>query len=159
MTVQIPNTFLYNGEGYALILLKGEKLLSPEDYGMKPKIWHTACLEGFYSTYEITNDGLFLKEMTIGKVDGWKPIQGIMPTPNEDIVFDGFSYKGLNISTTFTGIMLLGRDFILDLRRVYPNPIAYQTVFEVTFAEGKLVSTQDLSRENAQKRENWYKQQ
>jgi hypothetical protein len=40
MTVQIPDTFLYNAEHYALILLNGERLISPEDYGMKPKAWH-----------------------------------------------------------------------------------------------------------------------
>jgi hypothetical protein len=160
MTVQIPDTFLYNGEHYALILLNGERLITPEDYGMKPKAWHTACWQGFYSTYEITNDGLFLKEMTIGKVDGsLKPIQGIMPTPDESSSIDGFSYKGLHIFTKFTGRMLLARDFILDLRMVYPNPIAYQTLFEVTFAEGKLVSTQDLCSENEQQRQNWYKTQ
>jgi hypothetical protein len=48
---------------------------------MNPIELNTGCYRGVYSTYEINNEELFLKEMTIGKVDGgWKPIQGIMPT-------------------------------------------------------------------------------
>lgn len=152
MTAQIPDRFLYNGEQYSFISLDGKKLITPQDYEMKPRIWHTACWRGFYSTYEITNDGLFLKEMTIGHVDGdWKPIQGVMPTPDK---YSGFSYKGLNILTPFTGIIQLGKDFIQSfyVHGGYQQAIGFQTVLELTFAEGKLVSTQDLSSENAQKR-------
>ncbi|NJN13813.1 MAG: hypothetical protein HC815_40425, partial [Richelia sp. RM1_1_1] len=86
MTSQIPDTFIYNGEEYELIALDGEGLITPQDYGMNPEMLHTACYRGFYSTYEITNDGLFLTEMVIGEVEeGYKSIQGIMPTlPNKN---------------------------------------------------------------------------
>jgi hypothetical protein len=163
MTAQIPDTFLYKGEQYSLVALDGEKLITPQDYGMNPRMLHTACYRGFYSNYEINNDGLFLKEMTIGEVDGgWKPIQGIMPTPDKYIQgimptpdkYNKFSYKDLNLLTPFTGRIQLGKNFIRDfyVHGSYQKAIGFQTLLELTFAEGKLVSTQDLSSENAQKR-------
>lgn len=157
MTEQITDRFFYNGERYALIEIDGENLIIPQTYGIEPKMWNTACADGFYSTYEITNNGLFLIKMTIGHVDGdWKPIQGVMPTPDEDRAFGGFSYKGLNIFTKFTGRILLGKDFIQIPNfydpMAYRYAISFQTLFEFTFAAGKLVSIQDLSAENAQNR-------
>lgn len=152
MTSQIPDSFHYNGEQYELVAFDGEKLITPQDYGMNPEMLHTACYRGFYSTYEITNEGLFLKEMTLGEVEeGLKPIQGIMPTPDR---YNEFSYKELNLLTPFTGRIQLGKDLIQELyvHMGYQKPSAYQTLLEFTFAEGKLVSAQDLSLENAQKR-------
>ncbi|MEH1867409.1 MAG: hypothetical protein V7K69_20695 [Nostoc sp.] len=94
MTSQIPDTFLYNAEEYELVALDGERLIT---YGMQPQMLHTACYRGFYSTYEITNDGLFLTEMVIGEVEeGHKSIQGIMPKlPSKES--HGYpTYQGLN---------------------------------------------------------------
>lgn len=152
MTAQIPDTFYYNGERYELVALDGEKFITPQDYGMNPLELNTGCYRGFYSTYEINNEGLFLKQMTLGKVDeGWKPIQGIMPTPDK---YDNFSYKDLNLLTPLNGRIRLGQGFIEDLivYHGFQEAIAYPTLLELTFVEGKLVANQDLSLENAQKR-------
>jgi hypothetical protein len=155
MTAQIPDTFLYHGEEYELVALDGEGLIIPQDYGMKPDELHTACYRGFYSIYEITNDGLFLTEMVIGEVEeGYKSIQGIMPTlPSKDS-YDYPTYKGLRLLTPFTGRIRLGKDFIKDLyiHMGYQKASAYETLLEFTFEAGKLVSTQDKSAENAKNR-------
>lgn len=160
MTSQIPDTFIYNGEEYKLIALDGEGLITPQDYGMNPKMLHTACYRGFYSTYDTTNDGLFLTEMVIGKVEeGYKSIQGIMPTlPNKDNRHYP-TYKGLRLLTTFTGKIRLGKDFIQELyvHMGYQKASAYETLLEFTFEAGKLVSMQDISASNAKKRGNFKK--
>lgn len=54
MTAQIPDTFIFNGEEYSLIGMKGGDLISPEQFGMLPGMLHTACYRGFYATYELT---------------------------------------------------------------------------------------------------------
>jgi len=63
MTDQIPDTFLFRDEDYELIGMMGGELIMPQDFKMEPEALHTACWRGFYSTYEINNDGIFLKNM------------------------------------------------------------------------------------------------
>ena len=46
MTAQIQDCIVYQGEGYAIIGIKGEGLLRSSDYGMTPTIMHTACYRG-----------------------------------------------------------------------------------------------------------------
>ncbi len=154
MTAQISDTFLYNGEEYSLVALDGERLITPQDYGMQPAMLHTACYRGFYSTYEIISEALFLIEMTIGEVEeGYQPIQDILPTLPDENSYSYPTYKGLKLLTPFTGKIRLGKDFIQDLyiHMGYQKASAYETLLEFTFDAGKLVSTQDLSASNAKK--------
>jgi hypothetical protein len=155
MTSQIPDTFLYKGEEYELVALDGEGLVTPQDYGMQPQMLHTACYRGFYSTYEITDEGLFLTQMVIGEVEeGHQPIQGIMPEiPSGDR--SGYpTYQGLKLLTPFTGKMRLGKDFIRDfyVHMGYQKGSAFGTLLEFSFEAGRVVSVQDISDENATKR-------
>jgi hypothetical protein len=155
VTSQIPDTFVYQGEKYELVGLDGGKLVTPQDYGMNPKMLHTACYRGFYSTYEITNDGLFLTEMVIGEVEeGHKSIQGIMPKlPPQDS--HGYpTYQGLRLLTPFIGKLKLGKDFINELyvHMGYQDVTSYETLLEFTFDAGKLVSMENISVENATNR-------
>jgi hypothetical protein len=142
MTTQISDIFLYNGEEYSLVEAYGKRLIKPQDYGMNPRTLSTACRRGFYSTYKIIDDSLFLIEMIIGEVGrGWKPIQGIMPTSEPYIChrasesslwycdgtteeearllgheilvnYTDYSYKNLKIFTSFSGYLHLGKDII-----------------------------------------------
>lgn len=47
MTAQISDTFLFKGDQYSLIGMSGGDLISPEQFGMEPKMIHTACYRGF----------------------------------------------------------------------------------------------------------------
>ncbi|MEC4814524.1 MAG: hypothetical protein SAK29_14795 [Scytonema sp. PMC 1069.18] len=155
MTAQIPDTFLYQGEEYSLVALEGERLITPQDYQMQPAMLHTACYRGFYSTYEITDDGLFLTEMVIGEVkEGYKPIQGILPTLPQEDCYGYPTYKGLRLLAPFSGKIRLAKDFIKELyvHIGYQKATAYKTLLEFTFEAGKLVTMQDISAENAKKR-------
>ncbi|MBD2255015.1 hypothetical protein [Nostoc parmelioides] len=155
MTSQIPDTFLYKGEEYELVGLNGESLVIPQDYGMQPQMLHTACYRGFYSTYEITDEGLFLTQMVIGEVEGGhKPIQGIMPEipPGEKYGYP--TYQGLRLLTPFTGRISLGKDFIRDfyVHMGYQKGSAFERLLEFSFEAGRVVSVQDISAENSTKR-------
>lgn len=178
MTAISSDTFFYKGEKYSLVALNGKKLITPEDYGMNPQAWATCSMPEVYSTYEINTDSSHLKQMVIPQLSGrWIPIQGIMPTPpaskfkkfcnhiirnlgikrfaTQSIFFlEHFRYENLNIITPFTGRIRLGRGFINDfyIHARYQKAIAYQTLLEFVFVDGKLISTQDLSEKNAQKR-------
>lgn len=155
MTSQIPDIFLYNGEEYELVALDGERLITPQDYGMQPQMLHTACYRGFYSTYEIADNGLFLIKMVIGEVEeGHKPIQRITPKLPSKGSHGYPTYQGLKLITPFTGRIRLGKDFIEELyvHMGYQKATAYEIVLEFTFKAGQLVTMQDISAENAKKR-------
>lgn len=154
MTSQIPDKFIYNGEEYELVGVDGGELITPQDYGMEPEMLHTACYRGFYCKYKLTDDGLFLTEMVIGKVEeGYQPIEGIMPTFPSDGSYSNIIYQGLKLLTPFTGRLLLGKNLIVELSSGYEDATSYNTLLEVTLTAGKLVSIQDVSMENAKNRD------
>ena len=149
MTAQVSETFVYKGEKYSLIGIDGEGLAEPQDFGMKPVAIHTACWRGFYSTYEIINDGIFLKEMTLSeKKNNYKLINGVKP-----IIDDLWSatYKDINIRVSFTGTIRLAKDFIQELyvHMGFQKPSAFKTVIDLKFEDGCIVEINDRSKEVA----------
>lgn len=151
MTAQISDTFLFKGEEYSLVGTSGGELITPYDFGMKPKALHTACWRGFYSTYEITDDGIFLKNMTMQEKDGnYKPINNIMPE-----VTDGEAhYTDVHMLVSFTGKLRLAKDFIdeLYIHMGFQKPSAFRKVLDLSFENGLLIDVKDRSEEMEQKR-------
>ena len=152
MTSQISDTFIYQGEEYYLVALKGEGLITPQDYGMQPQMLDTACYRGFYSTYEITDNSLFLTKMVIGQVEGeYKPIQGSLPDVPKGNKYGGETYYNLRLFTPFTGTIQLGKNFMREysVNMGYHKASAYATLLEFSLSNGKIVSVKDLSCENS----------
>ena len=148
MTAQMPDQFLYKGESFVLIGLKGSNLFNPEDYGIYPVMASTACYRGFVATYVITNkqiilNGLVLRsqEKKLAKINGKAPIK-------EKRIFSfNFAYYDLNLSIKFTGFILLGKDFIDEMyvHMGFQRPISYETVIEFQFRDGEIVTVNDFS--------------
>ena len=151
MTAQISDTFMFKGEEYALVGISGGDLTSPYDFGMTPEALHTACWRGFYSTYEITDEGIFLKDMTMRERDGnYRPINNIMPK-----VTDGEAhYTDVHILVSFTGKLRLAKDFIdeLHIHMGFQKPSAFRKVLDLSFEDGLLKNVKDRSVEMEQKR-------
>ena len=146
MTAQISETFFYKGEEYELVGMDGGDLISPLDFGMEPVALHTACWRGFYSTYEITRDGIFLKEMTMREKNGnYKPVNNIMP----ELADHEAHYKNLYVRVPFTGKLRLAKDFIdeLYIHMGFQKPSAFETILDLTFEDGRLIDVKDRSKE------------
>lgn len=80
MTAQIADTFIFKGEEYSLIGIQGGDLVSPEQFGMEPEMIHTACYRGFSASYELTEESLYLRELTLREKNGnYLPIERIEP--------------------------------------------------------------------------------
>lgn len=151
MTAQISDTFLFKGDEYALIGMKGGDLISPKQFGMTPEELHSACYRGFYATYEVTDDGLYLKELTLLEKNGdYKPIDGVLPKEK------GYqaTYENLKVTVPFSGKLRLAKDFIQELyiHMGFQKGTAFRTVYDVTFKEGKVVEVKDRSMEMEEKR-------
>jgi hypothetical protein len=151
MTAQISDTFLFRGDGYSLIAMTVGDLFSPEHFGMEPEMIHTACYRGFYVTYELTEEALYLRELTIRERNGnYLPIEGIEPV-KEDYQA---TYHGLSVVVPLTGKIRLAKDFIEELyiHMGYQKPTAFKTVLDITLKDGREVDIKDRSQEMEQKR-------
>ena len=154
MTAQISDTFIFGRDKYSLIGIKGGNLFSPELYGMHPIMMHTACYRGFYATYELTKEALYLRELTLREANqNYLPIEGIRPAEQENKA-SARTYRGLNVVVPFTGKTRLAKDFINELyiHMGYQKATAFKTVLDVTLNKGQTVVIRDRSREIEKKR-------
>lgn len=151
MTAQISDTFLFKSDEYSLIGMTEGDLASPEQFGMKPKMLHTACYRGFYATYELTEEGLYLRELTLKERNGkYLPIGGTQPKKENYQA----TYHGLSEVIPFTGKIRLAKDFIQELyiHMGHQKPTSFKTVLDITMKNGKVVEIRDRSQEMEKKR-------
>lgn len=174
MTAQFTDTFIFRGDQYSLIGIDGGTLALPEQFGMEPEQFSSACYRGFYATYELTEEALYLREMTLREKNGnYLPIAGILPGKEGDkatrslsmdvqayVVFPSSqaahiaTYHDLNVVISFTGKIRLARDFIHELyiHMGYPKATAFKTVLDITLKDGRVIEINDRSQEMEQKR-------
>ena len=151
MTAQISDTFMFEGEEYSLIGIRGRDLASPEQFGMEPKMLNTACYRGFIATYEVAKEALYLRELTLREKDGnYLAIDGIQPEKEQYQA----TYHDLNVVVPFTGKIRLAKGFIHDLyiHMGFQKPSAFETVLDLTLKDGRVVKILDRSKEMEQKR-------
>lgn len=174
MTAQFTDKFIFRGDQYSLIGIDGGTLALPEQFGMEPEQFSSACYRGFYAIYELTEEALYLRELTLREKNGnYLPIAGILPgkegdkatrSLNSEVM--GFTvfpssrganiatYHGLNVAVPFTGKIRLARDFINELyiHMGYQKATAFKTVLDITLKDGRVVEINDRSQEMEQKR-------
>lgn len=152
MTAQISDKFLFQGQKYSLIGISKDDLVSPEQFGMEPIKLSTACYRGFYATYELTGESLFLRELTLKAKNGnYNSIGGIEPERGD---FGTATYTGLREIIPFTGVIRLAKKLINEfyIHMGYQKATAFETVLDITIKDGRVVKVNDLSQEMEQKR-------
>ena len=152
MTAQISDTFIFKGEGCGLIGMEGGPLVTPEQFGMNPTMMDTSCYRGFYVCYELTEDGLYLRGLTLREENNnYLHIDSVLPEKDDDY---NFSYRNLNVPVPFTGQIRLAKEFIRELyvHMGYQKPTAFVTVYDITLENGKIIDVKDRSREMEKKR-------
>ena len=146
MTAQIPDKVFYQGEQYSLIGVRGGELITPQQFGMQPQMLHTACYRGFYATYEITDDLLYLRELTLREQDdNYLPIAGSEPQKERYQA----TYHNLSLAVPFNGELRLAKDFIQELyiHMGYQKASAFKTVLDITLEGGHVIAVVDRSKE------------
>ena len=135
----------FREEEYSLIGMTEGSLADPREYGMGPEMMHTACYRGFYATYELTDEALFLREMTINDKNGnYPPIGGVEPARTRHEA----TYTGLKEIIDFAGKIRLAKDFIEELyiHMGFQKPTAFRTVLDITLKNGRPVKINDRSQ-------------
>jgi hypothetical protein len=151
MTAQISDTFIFKGEDYSLIGMTEGELASPQQFGMEPEMIHTACYRGFYATYELTEEALYLRQLTLRERNGrYLPIGKIQP----QIADHQGAYHDLSEVIPFTGKIRLAKDFIEELyiHMGFQKPTAFKTVLDITLKHGQTIAIKDRSKEIEEKR-------
>lgn len=153
MTAQISDSFFFQGKMYSLIGESGGDLASPQRFGIRPISVCNSCYRGYYATYELTNEALYLRELSLfSENDYYPPIQGI--TPVRYGKYDYFTYEGLSLKMNFTGKMRLARGFIQKhyVHMGFQKATAFETVLDITLKGGRILEIKDRYDKMAQKR-------
>lgn len=151
MTAQFSDTFDYQGKAYDLIGISGGELPTPQQFGITPEAYTTACYRGYFATYELTADALILRSISLCSGNDYLP-----PIPGTTIfknpMFD--TYRGLNRVVNLTGKIRLARDFIWEyyVHMGFQKATAYRTVLDITLKEGRIQEIRDRSEEMERKR-------
>ena len=152
-TAQISDTFIFKGNEYSLIGKTGGDFATPKQFGMSAVMIHTACYRGYYATYELTDEGLLLRKLTLREKDGnYLPILGISPVINTKE--QKATYSNLHVIVQFSGKIRLAKDFIRELyiHMGHQKPTAFKTVLDITLKDGRVVEIKDRSEEMEKKR-------
>ena len=151
MTAQIGDKFEFDGENYSIVAKSASLDFNPVKYGIIPSSSCTACWDGYWCIYNITEEGIFLKDLYIHAHDNSYPeIEGVavFSERGNDFNYMGHRlYKGLNIKMNYTGKILVGSKFIPKyyIHMGYQSAWAYEVLTEFVFENGNLVKANDLS--------------
>lgn len=151
MTAQVGDRFLYKGNEYSIVAISNPIQFHPSDYGIKPVACCSACWDGYWCDYQISAEGIMLKNLYINSENGYYPeINNVCPEKKGKNSFEYMGhhlYKNLNIFMEYTGKILIGRDFMQAyyIHMGYQRAWAYKVLEELIFDKGKLVKTVDHS--------------
>ena len=151
MTGQVNDSFLYKGEVYVLSgYTKGEPF-SPLDYGFLPKAATTACWRGFILYFTIEDEELFLVDMEINNEEELE-LNGIKPEIRDQGL--RLYYQNVNLKLEYSGKLLIAKDFIQSMyvHMGFQRASSYETVLELEFKKGNLISVKDLSSKMKKRR-------
>ena len=149
MTGQVPDKLICKKSLYSIVGLKGEGLPSPFDFGLEPVSPNTANWRGFIMTYIVVEKHLNVHEIkvTVKDIKGNLPvINDVKPKLEKDRLIR-LTYSRLKLKTQFTGKILIAKDFIdsMYVHMGFQSPLSFETVIELEFGEGNLLSVRDLS--------------
>ena len=166
MTAQRGDIYSYEGEAYKLVYRTSQTFL-PQTYGFLPERWMTSCMRGYWCRYDINNDRLFLRDLTILDQNGFYPeLNGVSCDPpktvresvledlREDPAAVSFyygrrprKYHDIGLFLPYTGRILAGSETIggFYTHLGYQRAQSYKKLTEFVFENGVLADVIDHS--------------
>jgi len=149
-TAQISHKYTFGDKTYSIVALSNPLEFDPTTYGILPKSPHTASWVGYWCEYDISENGIVLRNLHINSYGGYYPeINGVdaVAEINGDFPPDFHLYEGVNLEMEYTGRIAAGTDFLPEyyIHMGYQRAWAYKELVEFVFEKGKLVETIDHS--------------
>ena len=154
MTAQVGDSFKYKTRDYKIVAISNPLEFNPKDYGITPEPRCTACWAGYWCEYEISDKGIVLENFYVNSTDDYYPeINGVLPLSDDKNPRDKFRYmghhlyKGVNIKMSYTGKIVVGKDFMQEyyIHMGYQRAWAYKELKEFVFEDGSLLDIIDHS--------------
>lgn len=150
MTMQISDTYEYQGKIYYPIRRKGKLEFHPNKYGLSPHGVCSNCWSGYFCEYEIAENTMHLNKLSIHQSDDIYPeLNGVLAqkTTEDDTDCCYYRYEELYLPITGRGTcrMLLGSDYIGNSLHELNDFWNYATLQEFVFKNGVLVEVNDYS--------------
>jgi hypothetical protein len=154
MTAQISDSFLFQDKKFSIAGIHGAGLFNPVDRNLQPLPRLTSCWRGFVCTYKTHSDELLLDSLQInleGEGPALNNTRPIFPQPG---MFNN-GYSNLELHMDFTGGILIATGFIQQLyvHMGFHPAWKYETVFELTFSQGNMLETRDVSLQMSELRQ------
>jgi hypothetical protein len=128
--------------------------------GFKPTEFSTACWRGYIATYAIYKNNLVLKNLYTNNGSDLKNEAPKLNNKLPEISIDEewvseetrknrreFKYRNVNLPVLYTGSIIITKDFIWDkyIHMGFQSPFSYEIVIQLTFKDGKIISSKNLS--------------
>ncbi|MGI6736493.1 MAG: hypothetical protein ACOX41_04170 [Anaerovoracaceae bacterium] len=165
MAAQITDDFIYEDKEYAIAASTGSLGFRPRDAGLHPVPLQHNVRRGYWCLYTVNGERLQLRDLFVHDSGGeYPPINGREAAPPPQLRDDpamffrqmGYHhYADLQLDLPYSGSILLGADFLHSYYH-FRRPAAawgYQTLLELTFADGRLTLAEDRSETAAALRE------
>ena len=160
MTAQIGDSYSYKGGDYSIVAMSNPLRFDPRFHGFKPESTTSACWNGFWCKYKISEDGIFLDKLYIHSQDDEYPeLNGNtfeVDAEGNPVEYMGHRvYNDLNMKVEYHGKILVGDEFIHDyyVHMGYQRAHAYKVLKEFVFQNGNLIDGIDHSEMAAKLRE------
>jgi hypothetical protein len=153
MSGQENDIFIYGNTEYSISAIEfTDAFIDIYSLGIKPTPFSTACRRGYVATYAIKEEKLILKKLytNSGNKNEASIINNKLPIIT---ILEGlpeiykFTYENIELIINYTGSILITTGLIREryVHMGFQSPISYKTIIQLTFNDGKLISTKDFS--------------
>ncbi|RCJ18267.1 hypothetical protein A6770_06750 [Nostoc minutum NIES-26] len=145
----------YQEQKFSITAINGTGLYSPQQDGISPISFSTACYRGYTCIYQVSEEYLYLKQLNIGlklkdrlTAKYGKGLRLFDITPKYHNYDSYVVYEEINKIIYFSGGLLLGKNFIKEMyiHLGYHPAYKFREVHELIFREGQLVKSTDISQ-------------
>jgi hypothetical protein len=151
MTAQIGDKYFFDGDAYSIVAMSERLSFNPVDYGLTPRFACTACWDGYWCDYDISEKGILLKNLYINCADNSYPeTNGVSVSDFSEEEHNHWGhhvYENINIPMKYSGKIVVGKGFIQKyyIHMGYQRAWAYETLVELVFEKGVLTQKIDHS--------------
>ena len=150
MTAQEMDVVYIGDDEYDITNWTDEIEFNPGEYGIEAHSFKTSNWRGYHCEYEIADDVLRLRNLSLFNFDGiYPPLNGREATPPEDEYDSEFTYSDVRLPIAFSGVLALGKgdtycsDFYIHMgtQAMY----CWDEVIGIEFDKGRVVRRFSLS--------------